>query len=34
MMLIFYLTFGPVGTLLGDLFDSGIQAVTDLADQA
>lgn len=32
MMLIFYLTFGPIGTFLSDLLDEGIGAITYMVD--
>ena len=34
MLLIFYLTFGPVGTFLGNLFGTGIDAFTSIIDTA
>lgn len=34
MALVFYITFGPLGSLLADLMDTGIGAVSSLTDKA
>ena len=34
MLLVFWLTFGVVGSTLSDLFAAGISLVTNLADEA
>jgi len=34
MLLIFWITFGPIGSFLGDLFSQGIGALTNLVDAA